>query len=91
MDNLTLEEFDLIMEGLDNLPNKGVAGEIMGSLMTHMLAKDDDQRKELQKKEEKMRKEKEEAHKNLAERLILLKAKLIYMKDQIMADNLVKN
>lgn len=40
---LTAKDFDLLVEGLETLPEKGVAGDLAFGLLTSMIARDDEE------------------------------------------------
>jgi uncharacterized protein (DUF1778 family) len=39
--SLTENDFKLLVDGLDELPNKGATGEIFSALLSNMVLKDD--------------------------------------------------
>ena len=58
--NLTEKDFDLMVEGLDSLPEKGMAGELLGDLFGSMLMEEDSEAKiKFENERDKKRKEKE--------------------------------
>jgi hypothetical protein len=88
--NLTNEEFQLIIDGLDELPNKGAAGEMMGDLMIGLLSKDDDELKtkmdeEREKRRRKVGKDKE----ILVNKVKILQGKLLQFKNYLEENNLL--
>ena len=85
---LSKEEWDLLIEGVDALKNKGFAGELMGGLFESMLAPKDNATLEEKKKWEKSqasweatKKLREEEEIKLKNKADLLKAKLILMRE----------
>lgn len=78
---LTENDFKLLIEGLDSLPEKGMAGEIIGMVFEGLLA---DKNPEAQAKikadrEEKMRSEKH-AKESMKEEIKILQGKLLMFK-----------
>jgi len=87
---LSNREFKLIFDGLENLPNKDAAGEIMLGLMTAAICKTDEE-KEKMKRTNAEEKEKKEAEKEmLLEDIKILQAKLIQLKRWMTENNLIE-
>lgn len=83
--NLTEKDFDLLIEGLDVLPEKGLSGELMGDLLGAMLSKDDpDGKNKFLIERDKRRKEKEDHKKSLIEDIKILQGKLLMLKRYFM-------
>lgn len=79
--NLTEKDFDLLVDGLDSLPEKGMAGEFVGELFGSMMTKDDpDSRNKLQMEREKRQREREERNKTMKEDIKILQGKLLMLK-----------
>ncbi|MGB0521440.1 MAG: hypothetical protein ACPGJS_00700 [Flammeovirgaceae bacterium] len=79
--DLTEKDFDLLIQGLENLPNKGQIVEFMGDLLGTMLAKDNEQAMdEFKMDREKERQERELKQKELNEDIGILKGKLLMFK-----------
>lgn len=79
--NLTEKDFDLLVEGLDSLPGKGMAGELMGGLLEAMLTKDDPESKsKFRIEREKKQKEKEFKQREMKEEIKILQGKLLMLK-----------
>lgn len=79
--NLTEKDFDLLVEGLDSLPEKGMAGELMGDLLGAMLSKDDSEGKnKFQLEREKKQREKEIRQREMKEDIKILQGKLLMLK-----------
>jgi hypothetical protein len=79
--NLTEKDFDLLVEGLDSLPEKGIAGELMGDLLHAMLSKDDSEGKsKFQIEREKKQKDKELKQREMKEDIKILQGKLLMLK-----------
>ncbi len=84
---LTEEEWDLLLESMDALKSKGLAGELMSGMFEAMLSPKENASKEEKEKWEKAKKErelvkglKEEEEKKFKQKVDLLKAKLVLMK-----------
>lgn len=79
---LTIEELDILIEAMDAWESRDSSSELMKSLMTAMIVKDEEQRaKMLQEQEEEQEQAALEKRKE-KEISILIKAKLIGMKDK---------
>ena len=79
--NLTEKDFDLLVEGLDSLPEKGRAGELMGDLLGAMLSNDDSEGKnKFQLEREKKQREKEIRQREMKEDIKILQGKLLMLK-----------
>ena len=75
------------MESLDALEKKGGSGRMVGSLLGLMLSRDEEQRDEMLDKLH-PDSETERDEKLLAERIIIIKAKLLSMRDKAEAHEL---
>jgi hypothetical protein len=89
--NLTTKDFDLLVEGLDELPNKGVAGDLMVSMLIAGLSKDDAQREEQMRKREIEMKKKEDAKVFLKEEVKILQGKLLMLKRYMQENKLLSD
>lgn len=88
---LTEQDFDLIVSGLDELPNKGQAGEFMFSIFSGLIAKDDPEAKAKIEAENAKRRIKEEQQKRqMLEEVALLKGKLIMLKRLLVTNGALK-
>src|SRR5687767_4633863 len=90
---LTERDFQLLVEGLDTLPNKDVAGELMEGLMIGMLKKDggdNAQISDFEKKRlaEKLKKDREKE--NLKEDIRILQGKLLMFKRFLIQQDALK-
>lgn len=88
---LTEADFDMLIEGLDALPDKGSGGRILAELMGGIMAKDDPRMqagvdKILGKNDAK----KEAQKKQLNEDITLLKSKLILLKRYLITNGALK-
>jgi len=90
--NLTEDDFQMLIDGLDALPEKGVAGSIMMSLLTSSLFKEDSEAKEKWDREQKAKDEKREREKIiLVENAKILQGKLLMLKRHFVENNLLKS
>lgn len=79
--NLSEKDFDLIIEGLDSLPDKGLAGEMMGDLLGAMLSKEaPDEKGKFMLDRERKKHEKESKQRELKEDIRILQGKLLMLK-----------
>lgn len=79
--NLTERDFELIIDGLDQVPNKNQAGEMLGDLMLGMLTKDDPEVAAKMKAEREDRQRKAKKEKDLmVEEIKILQGKLLMLK-----------
>ena len=89
--NLTEKDFDLIVEGLDTLPEKGIAGELMGGLFEAILTKDDPTIKDKwQIEREKRQREREVKNRMLKEDIKILQGKLLMLKRYLIEQGALK-
>lgn len=88
---LTEADFNLLIEGLTALPEKGEAGIMMGGLVGHLMAGNDPK---TQRAVEATVKKHEDAHKAkkaaLEEEIILLKSKLVLLKRYLITNGALK-
>lgn len=83
--NLNENDFKLIIDGLDCLPEKGFAGEMMGDLLMGMIAKDDPLAQEKMKQErEKSRRDREMKKAAIVDDIKILQGKLLMLKRYLM-------
>ena len=88
---LTESEFDLIIEGLDALPEKGAAGEILGSLFECMFLKDNPEAFEKRQLErERKREELDRKKEQQKEDVKVLQGKLLMLKRILLQDGALK-
>lgn len=88
---LTEADFNLLIDGLDALPEKGAAGLMMGSLIGSLLAGNDPR---MQASVDKTVKRQEDAHaakkKAIEEEITLLKSKLILLKRYLITNGALR-
>lgn len=81
---MTEKEFEVIIEALEQLPNKSQDGKLVSKLMAKMLFKDDEEAMKKAEDELAILELKEEAdRKALEKRIGILTGKLYMMKDNI--------
>lgn len=88
--NLTEDDFRLLVDGLDALPEKGAAGEIMGDLFSAMLSKDEEQRERLQAERDKQKAKREKDKAQMKEDVKILQGKLLMLKRYFQENNILK-
>lgn len=88
---LTREDIDVLIEATEAWESKDAAGELMGDLLQGMLSRGDEKTlaEMKQRKMEETRK-REQEKKLRKERSIILRAKLISLRDSMDADSLLK-
>lgn len=88
---LTVKDFDLLIDGLETLPEKGVAGEMMGMMLEGLISKDDPVAQEKVKRDrERQMKEKEYARNLMREDIRILQGKLYQLKRFMQENNLLE-
>lgn len=79
--SLTSEDFKLLVDGLDALPEKGTAGEMMGDLFLGLLSKGDEETMAKHKAQREADKRKREKEKEvMSENVKILQGKLLMLK-----------
>lgn len=79
--NLTEKDFDMLVEGLEALPERGAAGEMFMDLLTHSVTRDDiEGREKLMREREHRNKQKEQSKKLMQEDVRILQGKLLMLK-----------
>lgn len=84
--NLASQDYAMLFDALDSLQAKDTNDFLVGSMLGMMMAKDNEQAKQRFDEESKKRKAKVGERKIFAERITMLKAKLIHMRDSNTAD-----
>lgn len=86
--NLNEQDFKMIIDGLDALPNTDLAGELMVSLLSGMINKDDPEAQERDKRERANEREKKEIAKaQMREDIKILQGKLLMLKRYLIENN----
>lgn len=88
--HLTEKDFDLLVEGLEAIPSRGMAGEIMGALFEGMMTKDDPiAEAKLRADRERKTREREQREKMMKEEIQILKGKLLMFKRLLIEKSLL--
>lgn len=88
---LTEQDFQLLVDGLDALPEKGLAGEMMGELLAGMLTKDNPEAMEKHKREQDAKRKKAESAKlQMKEDVRILQGKLLMLKRWLLQEGALK-
>jgi hypothetical protein len=89
--NLTEEDFKLLVDGLDALPEKGFAGEMMGDLLIGLISKGGEEEKERLMKERQAKREKLDKGKEIMkENIKILQGKLLMLKRYFQENDILK-
>jgi hypothetical protein len=89
--SLTENDFKLLVDGLDELPNKGATGEIFSALLSNMVLKDDPEAKAKFENDREVEKQKRLKEKDLMmEEVKILQGKLLLLKRFLIQNNLLK-
>jgi len=75
------DEIDLIFRGLDSIAMARGSTNLIGLMLGAAFAKDDEQREKLKREDEARMKAEEREQRQMNDRITLLKAKLITMRD----------
>lgn len=90
--NLTEEDFKLLVDGLESLPERGLAGEMMGDLIGSMLADKNPEAQEKIKRDREMKARKQESEKQLLkENIRILQGKLLMLKRSLQENKLLSD
>jgi predicted amino acid-binding ACT domain protein len=89
---LTAEDFDVLLEGLDSIPEKGMAQEIMRGTMTMLLTADSNpsRRTEMQRQVKRSAEELQKKADGRKEDLVILKSKLILLKRLLLSNDAIR-
>ena len=82
---LTIREIDILIEAMGAWESREAAGDLMRGLVIGMISKDDEDRKKLFHEQEEEKNQRELEKQKEREISILIKAKLIRLKDTITA------
>lgn len=92
MNCFTSQEIDLLQDGLDAMEVKNhhqhMMNDVVGSIILHGHSEEVEKR--FREEMDRKRKEMESSQRNLRDRIVLLKAKLIRMKDEKSAEALIE-
>lgn len=86
--NLTEKDFQLLVDGLDALPEKGAAGSMMVDLIGAAMLKDED-RPEFERKRKAESEKRERERKNMMDDIRILQGKLLILKRHLITENLM--
>lgn len=87
--NLTEKDFQLLIEGLENLPHKHVGAELITDLLIGAVAKTDEERQVYARKQEIAQQKKAAEKQLLKEDVTILLGKLIQLKRYLIENNLM--
>ena len=85
----TERDFQLLVDGLESLPSKDMAGDLMMGLLTNMFVKDEDEKAKMQEERKKEELSKEKAKILLKEEIRILQGKLLQLKRQMISNGLL--
>jgi hypothetical protein len=89
--NLTAEDFEVLLEGLSAIPEKGMVGELVySSLMLRTAGNNENRKTEIMKQMEKRIKVVEQKNESRQEVLTILKGKLILLKRLLLSNDAVR-
>src|SRR3990172_749187 len=89
--NLTENDFQLIIDGLDALPDKNQEGGMMGDLLLGILSKDDPEMESKMKADRhKRQKEAADKRREMAEEIKILQGKLLMLKRFLVENDALK-
>lgn len=90
--NLTEKDFQLIVEGLDSLPEKGVSGDLMMGLIGVMITKDDPESQAKLKKQTDEREAKRKRERDaMIDDIKILQGKLLMLKRYLQENKLLQD
>lgn len=88
--NLTENDFQLMVDGLDALPEKGIAGNMMVDILSHSLMKDPEEREKFERERNKEKAKRDQEKAILIENVRILQGKLLTMKRIMIENNLLE-
>lgn len=88
--SLTENDFKLLIEGLDALPEKDAASLMMGDLLANILIKDDLKKEEFERERMKKRVQAERNKDLMKDEVRILQGKLLLVKRYLIENNLLK-
>lgn len=89
--SLTERDFDLLVAGLEHLPNKDTAGDLMGEMLIMGLARDEEDKERMKNDLEKKRVARDREKRLLVEDSKILQGKLLMLKRFLIENNLMKD
>lgn len=87
---LTTKDFDMLVEGLECLPEKSLAGELMVDILMVGLSKDPAELEKLKADRQKEKQSKERAKDLLKEEVRILQGKILGLKRALIESGLLK-
>lgn len=88
---LTNQDVNTLIEALDAWEQSGFAGQLMGDMFAGMLCKDESAMEKMKAERERSNAEYERKVRAKKERSIILKAKLLQLRDSIEVDSLLEH
>lgn len=88
---LTSEDFDLLIDGLEHLPKKDLAGDLMADLMGSILLKDGQEKKKFENDREREREKHKMQEEILIEKIRILQGKLFTLRSHFRENKLLKD
>lgn len=89
MTDLTKQDLEMLIEAVEAWESKDAAAQLMDSMLGSLVCKNDEDRKRFEEKQEQKAMARNEHKKMRKERSIILRAKLIAMRDSANADKLL--
>lgn len=87
--NLTDKDFEMIVQGLEQLPHKNDTAEIMGELLISAFAKDDAHADKMKSERENRMRKMQDDKKQIIEDVRILQGKLLMLKRYLLENNLL--
>lgn len=88
---ITRQEYDVLLEAMEAWEAKGMAGRVMGSMMSAMLCRSDEERAAVEEKLRQEEQREKEEQRQRKERSVMLRAKLISLRDSLDADRILED
>ena len=89
--HLQASDFDLIMDALEALPSSGMAGEMMGDLISLVISKDDKEGREMyERKRDQRQQERLAQQKAQKELIVILQGKMLGLKRALAQNDLLE-
>ena len=87
---LTRQDMDLLIEAVECWEKKDVEGSVVGSLLGAMFCRTEEDKEHYKREQEKQKAERDRSSRTTKERSILLRSKLIAMRDSVDADRFLE-